>query len=88
MAASRHWLQLRQALAQAEQAVQKAETAVEEAKREFEQARIEQETFDTHREEELAEHGRTAARRQQVVADQEWLARPGKASQQEARREA
>ena len=75
MAASRQWLQLRETLAQAEQAVQEQESAVDDAKRQLERARIEQETFDAHRDEALAEHGRTLARRQQTLADQDWLAR-------------
>ena len=89
MAASRQWLQLREALAQAEQAVLACEATVDDAKRLLDQARIEQETFDTHRDEALAEHGHTLARRQQTLADQEWLARPGATSSKgEARREA
>ena len=77
MAASRQWLQLREALAQADQAVRDHEAAVADAKRQLDKARIEQETFDAHRDEALADHGQTLVRRQQRVDDQEWLARPG-----------
>jgi hypothetical protein len=79
MAASRQWLQLREALALAEQTEQDHEAALEKAKSQLNQARVEQETFDTHRDEALADHGRDLARRQQSLADQEWLARPGAA---------
>jgi flagellar export protein FliJ len=85
MAASRQWLQLREALAQAEQAVSDSESAVGDAQRQLEQARVEQETFDAHREEALAEHRRTLTQRQQTQADQDWLARAKPLT--EARRE-
>ncbi|HEX5682654.1 MAG TPA: hypothetical protein VFY73_01355 [Ideonella sp.] len=75
MAASGQWLQLRKAGDLAEEARRKCEAEVADAQRQLNRARIEQETFDTHRRDVLAEHVLTLARRQQTIVDQDWLAR-------------
>lgn len=75
LALAQRLLQLRGLLDNAEQATQAREAEADDARRQLERARIEQQAFDSHRDEALLVHAADSARRDQAAADQDWLAR-------------
>lgn len=75
MAAAQQLLQVRNRLSAAEANSHERQIEVNDARQQLDRARAEQEAFDTHRETALDEHRQSTSRREQNLADQEWLAR-------------
>jgi len=75
LALSHRLQQLSGSLAAAERETAARQAEAGEARRDLERARVEQQAFDTHREEALRAHVVDSGRRLQAAADQDWLAR-------------